>query len=815
MILSKNISFFIFVCSILLSVAYFKDPREVALTVESYTENYPQEKIYVHTDRLVYSPGEDIWFKVYLVNAKNHLSITPSQLVYVELLSSDKKIISSRNIYMDPEWAFGDFVVPKNSPDGKYLIRAFTDYMCNFDRDYIFEKEINIVGTSEKLVSNTSDNLGVVKLMFFPEGGEFIQGLNNTIAFKITEDNQPIEVVGQIIDDEEKVVNPLRTYYPGFGLFTITAERSKSYFAIFERNGKKYSYELPSPKEEGYIINVNNRSNKEVIVDISTNHPDGLANAYLIAHTRGNVDAIIEGFVADNEIVKIEKQLFKGGVSHLTLFDSNDKPRCERLIYIHHDSNHIDVKMTLPYSHFGLRQQANLTFNIDSPEIPYNSDCSISITDQFITPVNLFGDNIYNYFWLNSDLENPIVNPHYFFTDRSPKKAFILDMILMTNGWRRFKWDDILNNSDPEIKYAPSSGFTFVGKVMEKEEPYSGNLLVTMLSENFSVIPLISGASGQFLLDDINLFGPTDILIQLTDEKGEKINNNEKLKISLDEINKALSPDGNELGFYDSKSFDLNNFVLQSIENARIDSFYSQGFIVNLDEISITSDRITRDQELNDENNIAYPSPDNRIIVDSFDWIQPNYSVFRIVRMLVPGVEVQGTPYINQQFRIRGNSSISLVQNALVLVDGVEASNTYVNTLQAQDIQFIDVLKGLSKTSLYGERGAGGIVAIYTKRGKAKRRIKKHESLFSLNHPGYYKAREFYSPDYSEFQSHHQKPDYRTTLFWKPDISIDSTGVVSLSFYTGDRNTRYNVQLEGITDDGRVISKLFTFDVKK
>ncbi|NNF32921.1 MAG: hypothetical protein HKN68_02370, partial [Saprospiraceae bacterium] len=134
----------------------------------------------------------------------------------------------------------------------------------------------------------------------------------------------------------------------------------------------------------------------------------------------------------------------------------------------------------------------------------------------------------------------------------------------------------------------------------------------------------------------------------------------------------------------------------------------------------------------------------------------------------------------------------------------------------AADIEFIDVLKGLSKTAIYGDLGGGGIVAIYTKSGRSQRsKNRKIEGLFNMEHPGYYRAREFPSPDYSQSMPGHKKPDFRTTLYWSPEVIIDAEGNGNLEFYTADRNTSYRLNLQGVSLDGRPIHAIYYFEVKE
>src|SRR3977135_1295836 len=57
--------------------------------LSEYAQNNPQEKVFVHTDKSFYVPGEIIWFKLYTVDARFHMPIDLSKVAYVEILDKN------------------------------------------------------------------------------------------------------------------------------------------------------------------------------------------------------------------------------------------------------------------------------------------------------------------------------------------------------------------------------------------------------------------------------------------------------------------------------------------------------------------------------------------------------------------------------------------------------------------------------------------------------------------------------------------------------------------------------------------------------
>ena len=64
----------------------------------TYSKTTFPEKVYVQTDKDVYSNGETIWFKTYVLNGMTHRASTMSKVVYVELLDSKDSIVTQRKL---------------------------------------------------------------------------------------------------------------------------------------------------------------------------------------------------------------------------------------------------------------------------------------------------------------------------------------------------------------------------------------------------------------------------------------------------------------------------------------------------------------------------------------------------------------------------------------------------------------------------------------------------------------------------------------------------------------------------------------------
>lgn len=70
--------------------------------------------------------------------------------------------------------------------------------------------------------------------------------------------------------------------------------------------------------------------------------------------------------------------------------------------------------------------------------------------------------------------------------------------------------------------------------------------------------------------------------------------------------------------------------------------------------------------------------------------------------------------------RVRGTTSLTGGNDPLVIIDGVSADLSALNTIYPADIESFTILKDASETAQYGSRGASGVIEVATKKGKSE-----------------------------------------------------------------------------------------------
>lgn len=816
--------------------------EEVSQRLTAYHLSFPQEKVFVHHDKSLYLLGETIWFKAYLFHAGHHRAETPSQLVYVDLWDANDSLVATRNIRIREGSGAGDISIPFEWKPGRYLLQAYTSYMRNYDSAYLFREEILIQDVYEQPTDSllnraARDAQGLFDIHFFPEGGDMVAGLPSRIGFKATDpEGNGIELSGTVQDASGQQVAQFSTLRYGLGSFELQPQAGQAYTARITYQGQSRDVPLPAVQPAGYSLRADVQG-PAVILTVRTNRPEGLNGAFAVAHLRGQVFGTLADMQGGGARFRLPLADIPMGVAHFTLFDGQARPVAERLVFVNPPGQNLDVSVKAENT-FAPRAQASweFVFRKDLMTPLAGADLSVAITDMTSQAGDLTSQDIRTYALLTSDLRGRIEDPGYYFEENDPGRQLLLDVLMRTQGWRRFNWQDLLQEREPDLSYLNEDGFTFAGfttRAGKPDKPVAADLRLSALSEQFFMDQAQSKEDGSFFFLGYHFPDTTDVVIQANvasgdDKKSRKKNKkkegpsgNRNVDILLTDFGQpaphpewAFSPTRQVKEVFADQAeriFDEEGWrQLMQMTYGDLRTFELGAVVIEAEKKEPTFDRFKRP-------NMLYRRPDNRLVVDSMGGNVAATTVFEMIRGRVPGVEIVGSPGINQTARIRGNNSINLNTTAFITLDGVPISTATANSLNVQNIDFIDVIKGLRATSIYGADGANGVIAIYTRRpGDRKIPIDEDaEGILNIQHPGYYQAREFYVPNYDEPDPRHSRPDYRTTLYWNPSLRTDEQGRVDISCFTGDLQGRFQVLVQGMTPEGRPLVQRHEFTVEE
>ncbi len=831
--LLNNISSILFYFSLLFNNGPVD--QEIIQRLFNYSLSLPQEKIYLHTDKSSYFPGEDLWYKAYLMIGPNHVPDSITEVLYVELISSQGRVINRHSVHMQAGLGWGDFKIPTQSSPGKYILKAYTRYMMNFDPAFFYRKPIRVISNSQGVVEGSdnmvmaNDTSGItnaepIKLEFFPEGGNLVAGIQNFIAFKSTIDGtKGLETRGVIKNQKEEEVLEFKTREFGMGQFTFTPEYDEQYFAHFNHGGKAYITELPEALEKGYAMHIK-LSGDKLYIWVRNNMGIKMDNSFVIGQFRGFPFITINAESDHDYIYSVFSiKDIPNGIIQFTFFDAQGIPHCERLVYSENENENVNFSVETSKERYRRREKIDFNLHCEDPGGAYPlTNISVSIVNDSIFSKNRNNGDIASYFNLESDLRGYIENPGYYFNPENNDRLELLDNLMLTHGWRRFVWKEVLGEENIILQYNPELGFDFEGNVFENlklTRPSVGKVRLFIYEGQFYYNEIETDEKGYFQFNGIDIYDTTQVVMQAwensedEDKKKKKKKSQElrnKLAIKLDpkryaSLDPDLWPD-----FPERESIDYTDYYELNELIFRIDSSFGGKTIV-LNEILIEDERIDMDDPFYRPGKL-HGQPTRRIVMDSIPVSEQGLLFFQLVRKYYPNISYRGSPP-DIQVVIRGQRTLLGGSNALIILDGVEVTSDFMYYFPVSEIDFIDVLSSVG-ASIYGSGSMGGAIVVFTRERQPVYTTEEPDWVHNFKFPGYYRGREFYAPDYSMPEEKHVKPDFRRTLYWNPSLTTDNLGNIDFSFFSSDEQAQYRVEIEGMTYDGIPITREYYFTVE-
>src|SRR5580704_1087360 len=166
-----------------ISVSHPLDAQHIVSALETHYKKYPQEKVYVQTDKQIYVSGQTIWYKIYATAYGGPGTL--SKIVHVQLIDPDGKVMVYCKLPLSKGNAYGDLLLPEDLRSNYYQIRCFTAWMLNFDESGVFHKTVYIKNLTDtfhlqpEIISAQKKYI----VQFFPEGGELIDKITSSVAF--------------------------------------------------------------------------------------------------------------------------------------------------------------------------------------------------------------------------------------------------------------------------------------------------------------------------------------------------------------------------------------------------------------------------------------------------------------------------------------------------------------------------------------------------------------------------------------------------------------------------------------------------------
>jgi len=751
-----------------------------------------QEKIFVHTDKSFYLCGEIIWFKLYITDACLNKPLDISKVAYVELHNREGNPVLQAKIELQNGIGNGSFILPFSFQSDVYSLHAYTNWMKNFDDSYFFESNLTIINPLRKLPVPVIDT-PAYDIRFFPEGGNLVAGLANKVAFHATNQNgKGISCKGIIVDQNNDSVTSFQSRRFGMGYFEFIPTEGNSYKAIVqnETGNRPLIRNIPTVYKKGYLMKLVPSGTEDLKIEVhSTENP--YETIYLLAHTRqvikvGRLEKLKDGKAE----FLIKKNQLGEGISHFTIFNDQRVPVCERLYFIK-PTQKLEVIVNSDQTNYSLRQKVTININLADTALYSNTSLSLSVFQVDSLQAGPT-DDIHSYLWLSSDLKGKIETPSYYFTSEDNDLEESTDNLMLTHGWSRFKWENMLRENKPSFTFLPEyEGLLIQGKVVSKATNAPLNNILTYLSvpgQKFAFQPSRSDRNGNISFSLGKFYGANEI-IALAEEKA----------IESTAIN-IVSP------FYKFSS--ARYPLLPDLERWR-DQLTSRSVATQVENTFTQEKKQLFFSPFLPDTSSFFGTPDRTYWLDDYTRF---ITLEEVLREYVAEVRVykQNDKFV---YRVKNQAyQTFFINDPLILFNGTPVTD--ITKFMSFDPLKIERLDIITQKFLSGTSDFDGIVSFMTYDGRMDG-FEIDPKAVTLEYQGLQLQREFYSPSYeTKEQIENRTPDFRNVLFWSPDIHSENKNT-PISFYTSDKPGKYNVVVQGLSVNGMSGSKIMSFSVTK
>ncbi|MES2112010.1 MAG: TonB-dependent receptor plug domain-containing protein [Bacteroidota bacterium] len=787
----------------------------ITAKLNSYAETHSVEKAYLQFDKPYYAVGDTIYFKAYVTLGPQHKLSALSGILYADLIRPNNKIYRSIKLPVISGTATGDFVLPDSLKGGSYRVRAYTQWMRN-EGDNTFFEQTMAVGSMEARQIPESGVPKIVRgslakttdVQFLPEGGSLLAGNYSRVAFKaVGSDGLGVDVKGVIVDDTQAEVCSFAASHLGMGSFVLIPQPARIYKAnITYPDGSTNSITLPKAINQGYTLAINNANADTIRLRITAGSAAGNEKLSLVAQSGGTVYYAAQK-QSDSKIFSavIPKSKFPTGIVQFTLFSERGEPLNERLVFVNNDDQ-LKLNVTTPLKRYTPRQK--VTINLDAitkSNKAATGSFSVAVVDESAVPVDSQNENsILSNLLLTSDLKGKVEQPNYYFINQNEKTRGEIDLLMLTQGYRHFEWKEILNGAPAKLAYQPEKGMQLTGTVTRKNRPLDKAKVTLFTKDNGGLLlDTLTGANGRFVFKDLVFADSTQFLVQAKIPKGQSA-----VLLSPDSIPQlppvTFNPAAGIMGS------DTSEVSTAYLANER--RFYQEQqkyginkHVVMLKEVKIKSkkDFVKRSKNLNGAGNA-----DEIVTADDLEKL-PGVSMAQKLGSKLFGIVAFDRFERPTDLRARFKNG-----PMLIVMDGAYIDADQFKDINPDRIQGVEVLAGPNYGTVYGPLGINGVLVITSKIASEYTYERYAPGVVTYHPHGFYKAREFYAPQYDNAKTNQKIIDFRSTIYWKPNVITDKDGKATFSYFNSDNKGAYRMVIEGIDADGNLGRQVYRYTVE-
>ena len=807
--------------------------QEFVQNIRFFNRLYPQEKVWLHCDNTAYFQGDTIWFAAYVTSAE---TLRPaedlSKVLYVELLNEVGEVVSTQRLPIENGRCHGQIplnteletyflndreqnlsypINPRNGnlciplPSGYYEVRAYTRAMLNWGSDICFSRVFPVFDTPEwegdysQLAMENHDKRIIDRIRpktakddrlnvdFYPEGGNIVCGLPCRIAYKVTDrEGRNLHARCQLLADGDPVART-ETVHDGMGSFSLLPQDGVKYKLRVETDKHNRTFNLPETQSQGVMLAVDALERDSVRIAIAATG-SLLHKAMGMSITCRGKLLQFNAYSLSNRPTRlpaIAKERLSPGVNQVTLFDADGRVYAERLFFVH-DTAVVGRKLVeyqLDKEEYKPFEKINLTIST----LPHREGWggSLSIRDGNTDIGTTYSDNLQSYLLLTSDLKGYIHHPDYYFEADDSVHRAALDLLMMTQGWRRYAWKQLAGVEKLETPYVIEEGLILQGQIKgpgRKGKFLSGVQVGAVITNNKKVEQsgfTITDEKGNFSFKIEPFIGRRELSMNITDRQNVLIDS----KILL---HRHFSPQPKEYQFQEKD-------ILSTPQPQQVAT----------DTFSFTGANLLGDVQINESRRQFEPFILHNIKEErekALDTDDRYFMSYRVESYVYDRYAVTDKPLWSfmtgspKQFEYQDYASMKdfgsrddMKAIHHTSIDYVDYIMVYTNNMSHRKTSWVN-----GQNSEMDKEGPRTHISSWI-----FRKPQPVKGLRTTHVDGYSEVIDYYHPQYNR-EIIPGEVDYRRTLYWNPCVELDNEGKAKVMFYNNGICKRPTVDVNGL-----------------
>jgi len=734
-----------------------------------YNNKFPQEKIHIHFDKDTYLPGETVWMNAYLLSDGRPSAV--SKNLYFDWTDANGRLLLHSIAPISEGGASSFFQIPAWVKNGVIHVKAYTQWMLNFDNSFLFNKDIPVLMPIEGNYP-APDKLQTT-VRFYPEGGDLINGVSSILAFEaLNQHNRPAMVSGVIKTANNIFIDSFYTTYNGMGSLRFKPMTGQHYSAYWsDETGEPHTTPIPDAKVNGLVLHADPYNNDQVHYKLEKSVDASNLTKIIVVGTINQKVVYRNSLILENN--KAEGSLsaasFPCGILQLTAFDGDMSPLAERVVFINNGKAY--AKIQLKNEVVSVNKRARNEISIEIPD-SLVTNLSVSVTDAGLGYDS--SHTIYSDLLIAGDLKGIIPDAASFLTNTVNANEH-LDLLLLTHGWRRFNWGSVVTGNFPELKYPRDAGFLSVkgevrnGTNLDAQDSMA--LLMISRDRKKHVLKMPVDANGKFGQSGLFFYDSVQVVYRFN--HAAKLNNNAQISLYSDLL-PALTP----------AKADEPSFAWMKVPDVILEKEMN-GNLIETHDYSVSSPAMSY---------IVSPKNDStgKNSESAAHYLSENFVDLRFpvsIKENAPAGEARLASYRVNSFALRSNVNVTL--------DGTPVAMDDLKFVNMKEVLFIKFLPKSNQKGL-------PTLAITSRQALDQANILENKTGFAVI-TGYTPVREFYQTHYDKKIEDFQASDFRSTLYWNPKLRLDKTHrTMSFAFYNNDVSNKFRIVVEGMNQDGKL-----------